>query len=111
MAKGFKNYSFEFDKNELKFVTTFCKQMLKETDGRNDLYNEARAFRGVLQKIEAGESPVKFTKDEYTRFQFHLKQNVKHLSAEMGKAWFLKRWLYKSLVTQYQSLLTTHFKD
>jgi hypothetical protein len=29
----------------------------------------------------------------------------------MKKSWFFKKWLYKSLFKQYDSLLEKHFKD
>ena len=38
----FKNYSYEFDKNEKKVLVTFCKQALKQLQGDSKFYAERR---------------------------------------------------------------------
>ena len=38
-------------------------------------------------------------------------QNIKHIKKTMDKSWFFKRWLYKSMLTQYNNILTNHFEE
>jgi hypothetical protein len=33
------------------------------------------------------------------------------MKKEMKKSWFLKKWIYKSLFKQYDSLVEKYFKD
>jgi hypothetical protein len=110
MKKLFTNYNLELDKNEKKILTTFLKQSLKQTQTDEKFFGESRAFASVLDKLASGTDPVKLTKDERTRVKFQLEQNLKHLQKQSDKGWFLKKWLYKSMLTQYSSLLEKHFK-
>jgi len=50
------------------------------------------------------------TKDERTRLKFQLENNLKFIQKQMSKAWFIKKWLYKSMLVQYEKLLENHFK-
>jgi len=53
---------------------------------------------------------VKLTKDEKIRLTNNIKQNIDYLKKQMGKSWFLKKWLLKSLNKQYVDIYENHFK-
>jgi hypothetical protein len=110
MKKLFTNYNLELDKNERKILTTFLKQSLKQTTGDEKFFAETRAFSSVLDKLSSGTNPVKLTKDERTRVKFQIEQNIKHLQKESGKGMFFRKWLYRSMLKQYTSMLENHFK-
>lgn len=107
----FKNYSYSFDKNERKVLTSFCKQVLKQMESDNRYFAEVKAFNSILEKLNSVEDEVKLTKDERTRFVLQLKENTKYLDDQIKKSWFLKKWLYKSLYTQYKNILSIHFEE
>jgi hypothetical protein len=111
MKKLFSNYNFEFNKNEKKLLTTFCRQALKQVENDNRYFQEERALRSVIEKLNADTDEIKLTRDEKTRLKFQLEQNVKFMKQNMNKSWFLKRWLYKSMLTQYEGILDSHFKQ
>ena len=111
MKKLFTNYNFEFDKNEKKLLTTFCRQTLKQIEGDNKFFAETRAFNSIIDKLNSNAETIKFTKDERTRLLHQLEENVKFLKNKVKKSWFLKKWLYKSMLTQYKNILDVHFKD
>lgn len=111
MKKLFTNYNFEFNKNEKKILRTFCNQTLKQIQGDNKYFSEIKTFNSLLDKLNSNETPIKLTKDERTKLKYQLEENVKHLSKIMNKSWFLKKWLYKSMLTQYELILENHFKD
>ncbi len=111
MKKLFTNYNFEFDKNEKKLLTTFCKQTLKQVGGDNRFFAEERAFNSIINKLNSDAETIKFTKDERTRLKHQLEENTKYLKGQIKKSWFLKKWLYKSMQNQYQNILDVHFKD
>ena len=110
MKKLFTNYNLELEKNEKKLLSTFIKQNLKQTQGDDRFFAENKAFTSVLEKLNGGSESVKLTKDERTRIKFQLDQNVKHLKKEMSKGWFFKKWLYRSMLNQYENILEKHFK-
>jgi hypothetical protein len=110
MKKLFANYNFEFDKNEKKILVNFCKQSLKQIAGDSKLFAEERAFTSIIEKLNSGAEIVKLTKDEKTRLTHQIEENVKFLKKNMEKAWFFKKWLYKSMFTQYNNLLDKHFR-
>lgn len=110
MKKLFANYNFEFDKNEKKLLTNYCKQVLKQIAGDNRLFAEEKAFKSIIEKLNSGTETVKLTKDEKTRLTHQLEENVKFLKKSMQKAWFFKKWLYKSMITQYSNILDRHFR-
>jgi len=110
MKKLFQNYNYEFTKNERKLLSSFCKQSLKQMEGNNQYFAEIKAFKSILNKINANEDSVKLTKDEKTRLTFQIKQNVEHIEKEMKSSWFIKKWMIKSLYNQYNILLDTHFR-
>ena len=111
MKKLFTNYNFEFDKNEKRLLTTFCRQTLKQIEGDNRFFGETRAFNSVIDKLNSGSDVIKLTRDEKIKLTYQLKQNVEFLKKKMSKSWFLKKWLYKSLLNQYENLLEKHFSD
>lgn len=111
MKKLFTNYNFEFDKNEKRLLTTFIKQNLKQMEGDSRFYSETRSFSSILEKLNSGEETIKLTKEERTKLKFSVEQNVKHLRKELDKAGFIKKFLYRSMLKQYESILANHFKD
>ena len=111
MKKLFTNYNFEFDKNEKKLLTNFCKQALKQVSGDSRFFAEEKVFNSIIEKLKQGEDSVKFTKDEKIRLKKKKKQNSEFMKKEMKKSWFLKKWIYKSLFKQYDSLIEKYFKD
>lgn len=111
MKKFFTNYNFEFDKNEKKLIATFCKQTLKQTQGDSKFFAETKAFNSILEKLNINSDPVKLTKDERTRLEHQLTENVKFLKKDFTKAGFIKKFLYKSMIKQYENILTKHFKN
>ena len=111
MKKLFANYNFEFDKNEKKLLVNFCKQAIKQMSGDSKFFSEEKAFNSIISKLNSSDEKIKFTKDEKIRLTHQLKQNADYMKKEMKRSWFIKKWLYKSLVKQYDSLLKRHFKD
>ena len=110
MKKLFTNYNFDFDKNEKRLLSTFLKQTLKQIQGDNKFFAENKAFNSILEKVNSNEDPVKLTKDERTRLKFQLENNLKFIQKQMSKTWFIKKWIYKSMLLQYDKLLENHFK-
>lgn len=110
MKKLFTNYNFEFNKNEKKLLSSFCKQALKQMGNDNQYFGEVKAFNSVLDKLNSNEESVKLTKDEKIRLTNNIKQNIEYLKKEMNKSWFFKKWLIKSLYKQYSDIFENHFK-
>ena len=106
----FKNYTFEFDKNEKKILLNFCKQAQKQMEGDSKFLNELKSFNSLASKLSA-DGPIKLTKDEKTKLTIQLRENLKHINTHMKKGWFIKKWLYKSLYNQYNNLYTKYFED
>jgi hypothetical protein len=111
MKKLFTNYNFEFNKNEKKILKTFCNQNLKQIQGDNKYFAEIRVFNSLVEKLDSGSDAIKLTKEERTKLKYQLQENVNYLKKKMQKSWFLKKFLYKSMVTQYESILINHFED
>lgn len=111
MKKLFANYNFEFDKNEKKLLTTFCKQTLKQIEGDSKFFAESRAFNSIVDKITNSSEVVKLTKDESTRLQHQLSENLKYMKKEFSKSGFIKKFLYKSMIKQYESIINKHFSN
>ena len=110
MKKLFTNYNFEFNKNEKKLISTFCKQALKQIGSDSQRFAETKVFNSIVDKLKTGSDTIKFTKDEKIRLSNNLKQNIDYIKKQMDKSWFLKKWLMKSLHKQYSSLFENHFK-
>ena len=104
--KLFKNYEFELDKNEVKILSSFTKQAIKQMETDERMVREVRTFNSILGKLEKSDSKIKFTKEEKTKLAFQLGENVKHLQKRVDSAWFLTRWFYKNMLNQYESILT-----
>jgi len=112
MAKQlFKNYTYEFDKNDKKFLLSFCKTILKQISSDEKFYADVRSFNSIVDKLSSSENEIKFTKEEKTKLVFRLKENIDHLENQIKKSGFLKRWLYKSAYKQYKILLDKYFND
>lgn len=112
MAKQlFKNYTYEFDKNDKKFLLSFCKTILKQISSDEKFYTDVRSFNSIVDKLNSSENEIKFTKEEKTKLVFRLKENIDHLENQIKKSGFLKRWLYKSAYKQYKILLDKYFND
>jgi hypothetical protein len=110
MKKLFTNYNFQFEKNEKKLLTSFCKQALKQMGNDNKYFAEVKAFNSILEKLNGDAETVKLTKDEKIRLSEQLKQNMDYIGRHANKSWFIKKWLMKSLYKQYSSLYENHFK-
>ena len=106
--KLFQNYNFDFNKNEKKLVTSFCKQALKQMGNDNQYFAEAKAFNSILDKLNSNSETVKLTKDEKTRLTHNIKQNIDSIEKQMKSSWFIKKWLMKSLYKQYSSLYSKY---
>lgn len=107
----FKNYTYQFDKNEKKIISTFCKQVATQMNGDERFLVDARAFNSIIEKLNSGTDEIKLTKEEKTKLVLQMNENIKHIKKTMDKSWFFKRWLYKSMLTQYNNILTNHFEE
>ena len=111
MKKTFRNYNFEFDKNEKRIITAFCKQVLKQVSGVQEHFRTERAFTSIMEKINGPDESVKFTKEEFMNISEQLKLNIRHINEQIKKAWIIKKWILKSLLSQYTVIYDTHFKE
>jgi hypothetical protein len=111
MKKLFKSYSCEFNKNEKKIITAFCRQAVKQLASDSKNFADYKAYSSILDKITESSESVKFTKDEYNRLGFQLRENVKRAKQKMEKSGFFTRWIHKSLYIQYNNIVTSHFSD
>jgi hypothetical protein len=110
MKKLFTNYNFEFNKNEKKLISSFCKQALKQMSSDDKYFGEVKAFNSILEKLNENSETVKLTKDEKIRLTKNITENIDYLKKQMNKSWFLKKWLMKSLYKQYSDIYENHFK-
>lgn len=111
MKKLFQNYNFEFTSSEKKILSTFLKQVLKQLGDNRDYYPFINSFKSILDKLNSGEEVIKLTKDEKAKLKEQLDNSVKIYKKEIKKSWFFKRWIYRSMITQYEGLLENHFKN
>jgi len=111
MKKVLRNYNFDFDKNERRIINAFCKQVLKQVGGNSDHFRTERAFTAIMDKLTKSDETVKFTKEEFIHISEQLKSNIRYLNEQVKKVWFFKKWIYKSLISQYTLLYDNHFKD
>lgn len=112
MAKPlFKNYTYTFDKNEKKILLNFCKTLLKQMTADEKFFADIRSFNSIVDKLNSNDAEIKLTKEEKTKLVFRLKENVDHMEKQIKQSGFLKRWLYKSVFTQYNNLLNNYFSD
>lgn len=103
--KLFQNYEYEFDKNELKVLSSFSKQAAKQMATDERLVREEKVFNSISKKLDEYVDKVKFTKEEKTKLTLQLSENVKHLQNKADGAWFLTKWFYKNMLNQYKSIL------
>lgn len=75
------------------------------------MYAEEKSFTAILNKLTSADEEVKLTKDEFTRLRFNMEANLKFLKTESVKGWFWRKWLYRSMLTQYTQIYETHFKE
>jgi len=111
MKKLFKNYNLELDKNERKLLLTFAKQVIKQIQGNQQYFPIEKSFASLADKLSAGDDVIKLTKDEYYKLKQQLTENNNQMKKQIQKSWFFKRWLYRSMIKQYSSLINKHFKD
>ncbi|MEN8193941.1 MAG: hypothetical protein ABFS12_14050 [Bacteroidota bacterium] len=111
MKKLFKNYSYNFDKNEAKIIASFCKQAINQMGTDKSFYGDVKAFNTISEKVAQNPSDVKLTKDEKVRLVRQLNENVKHIKKTMDNSWIIKKWFYRTMYNQYHNLLTKHFND
>ena len=111
MKKLFKNYSYQFDKNEAKIITSFCRQANNQMEGDKNFFSDVKAFNSIMEKVAQDPSDVKLTKDEKIRLVRQLKENVKFIKKTMDNSWIIKKWFYRTMYNQYNNLLTTHFAE
>ncbi|MBN1638728.1 MAG: hypothetical protein JW866_07165 [Ignavibacteriales bacterium] len=107
----FQNYNFSFNKNDRKVLLTFCKQALRQMTGQDEFYNEVRIFNSIVDKLNTQTGEVKFTKDEKNRLVFNLKENVKNFEKELKRTKFIKKWLIKSALKNYNAILQKYFSE
>ena len=106
MKKLFKNYEFEFDKNQKKIISSFINQALKQMDGNDQFLRDINVFNSVKNKLNSSSDKVKLTKEEKTKLSYQLNENIKYLEKKMNTSWFLTKWFYKNMYTQYKNLIT-----
>ncbi len=109
--KLFKNYDFEFDKNEKKLLTTFSNQVIKQMEGDNRFLREIKVFSSIISKLKTDNEKVRLTKEEKTKLVLHIKENIKYLEKELKKSGFIKRWMLNSMLKQYTQIMNKHFRD
>ncbi len=109
--KLFKNYQYNFDKNEKKVLINFCKQATKQMVGNEQFRKDIISFNSIMDKLSTDQEEIKLTKDEKIRLVLQLKENSKFLKKKMDGSWFFVKWFYKSVYNQYASLLTNHFSE
>lgn len=107
----FKNYTFEFSNNEKKILKTFCKQAINQMSTDQRYYADVKAFTSIENKLNSDEYEIKLTKDEKIRLTHQIKANVDNLEKMAANSWFVKRWIYNSMLKQYKEVLINHFND
>ncbi len=104
MKKLFKNYNIYIDKSEAKVLSNFCKQAVNQMSSDNRFIQDVKCFNSIINKLSAAPGEIKFTKDEIRRCSLQLNENLKNLETKIKKSWFLKKWLFKSVFNQYNSI-------
>ncbi|HOP50381.1 MAG TPA: hypothetical protein PK887_07145 [Ignavibacteriales bacterium] len=112
MKLQFKNYNLKLDKVEKKFLIQYCKQTLNQLPQKQEYAQVFRIFDSILNKLNsaAPDEEIKLTKDEFTKFEYTLKENLKHLKIDLKKAGFFKRFFLKPVIKQYEGIIQKHFK-
>lgn len=110
MKLEFKNYNYQFDKVEKKFLIQFCKQTLNQMPQQKEYIPVGRVFESIQNKLEDSiDGSIKFTKDELTKFEYSLKENLKLMDKQLKTSGFFKRFFLKAAVKQYRSIVEKHF--
>ena len=107
----FKNYNYNFDKNEAKLLLTICNQTIKQMQTDPKYVAELKYYESMADKFSSNPDNVKLTKAELDRIKNTLKANVDHLEKQIKKSWFFKRWIYKPLIINYKLILSKHFEN
>lgn len=110
MKPLFRNYNFEFSSTDKKLLSTLTKQILKQIEGDSRYTAEVRIYHSIVEKLSSSQELIKLTKEESKRLETQLTENLKQYKEAIKKAWFFKKWMYKSLISQYEGLLNNHFK-
>jgi len=110
MKPLFKNYNFDFDSTEKKLLSTMVRQILRQIEGDDRYITDVRIYKSLSEKLSSSQSPTKLTKEEVKRLELQLKENAKLMREKIKKSIFFLRWIYKSLLNQYESILNIHFK-
>jgi DNA-binding MltR family transcriptional regulator len=84
---------------------------MKQMTADEKFFADIKSFTSIIDKLNDPNDEIKFTKDEKTKLTFRLKENVDHMRKQVKKGFFIKRWFYKSILNQYNSILENHFKD
>jgi len=111
MKTLFKNYNYSFEKNDAKIISTFCKQAIKQMSTDERFSSDIKAYQSIISKIDTNAAEVKLTKDEKFRLVKQMEENIKHYKKEINHSWFIKKWLYKSMLKQYNLILSKYFED
>jgi len=106
MKKLFKNYEFEFDKNQKKVLSSFVKQAINQMQGDEKFLRDTNIFNSIAGKLNNSSDKVKLTKEEKTKLTYQLNENTKYLEKKMNSSWFLTKWFYKNMYNQYNNILT-----
>lgn len=110
MKPLFRNYNFEFSSTDKKILSTLTKQILKQIEGDSKYAGEIRIYQSIAEKLSSSQDVIKLTKEESKRLETQLTENLKRYKDAIKKSWFFKKWMYKSLISQYEGLLNNHFK-
>jgi hypothetical protein len=110
MKPLFKNYNFEFSSTDKKILSALAKQILKQLEGDSRYTGEVRIYQNIAEKLSSEQDVIKLTKEESKRLETQLTENLRLFKDNIKKVWFFKKWMYKSLINQYESILNNHFK-
>lgn len=112
MKLQFKNYNLNLDKVERKFLIQYCKQTLNQLPQKQEYFQIARIFESILNKLSntSDNETIKLTKEEFTKFEYTLKENLKLLNNQLQKAGFFRRLFLKPVIKQYSAIVEKHFK-
>ena len=111
MKKLFTNYNFEFDKNEKKLISSFCKQALKQMGSDNQYFAEEKAFNSIIEKLNGNAEIVKLTKDEKIRLTHQHKTECRLPEKADGQKLVSEKMVDKSLYNQYEIFMIIILKD
>lgn len=111
MKPLFRNYSFDFTSGEKKVLSTMLKQILNQIEADPKLINEVKYYRSTYEKLMSAADPVKLTKEELKRLETQVSTNIESIKVQITKSWFLKRWILKPVLIQYENVYSKHLVD